>query len=67
MLPTKFICLTCGQPSVLKRVSTTETVDFIGVEVCSCRGVLPKEVVKKNNVSSFLLEKEKRNLKRENK
>lgn len=67
MLPTKFICLTCGQPSVLKRVSTTETVDFIGVEVCKCKGVLPEKVVKKNNVISFLLEKEKKNLKKEKK
>lgn len=67
MLSTKFICLTCGQPSILKRVSTTETVDFIGVEVCKCKGILPKELIKKNNVSSFLLEKEKRNLKKEKK
>lgn len=64
MLPTKFICLNCGIPSILKRVATSETVDFIGIEVCKCKGDIAKAISRKNNVVSFAIELEKRKSKR---
>lgn len=60
LLPTQFVCINCGQPSIMRKIQATETVEIIGIEVCSCKGDPSKIPVKRSNVSSFLFEKEKR-------
>lgn len=61
ILTTKFVCTNCGSPVVLKSLSTTEIMEFIGVEICPCKGDPNKQPKKETNITSFSLEKEKRN------
>lgn len=60
LLPTKFICINCGEPTILKKISSTETIEFIGVDICKCKGDPAFTVKRESNIVSFALEKEKR-------
>ena len=59
-LPTKFVCINCREPTILKKLHATETCEIIGVQICICKGD-PKSIPKKeSNIIPFSLEKEKR-------
>lgn len=65
IMDTRFVCINCGEISILKLLSSTQEMEFIGVEVCKCLGNADSKPKRESNIVSFTLEKEKRfNLKR---
>ena len=50
----RFICLVCGEPSVLHQLYNLPTEYVFGIEICKCKGV-PPEVPEKPTAKVFFL------------
>lgn len=60
---TTFVCINCGEPSILRVLSITTEFEYLGIEPCKCKGDPALRPKKETNITSLTLYREKRMLK----